>query len=153
MNALTRWNPFREMEDMQRRMSSVFGWNNYQRSNLTNDNENINIPEWAPLVDIAEDDKEYLLKIELPEIRREDVKVTVENGTLSICGERKSEKEDKGRKFHRVERTYGRFERGFTLPDDAQSDQIKAEFRDGVLRVHLAKTEKARPKQIEVQVG
>ena len=152
MNALVRWNPFREMDDMQRRMSSIFGWNNY-RGNLTADNENISIPEWAPLVDIAEDDKEYLLKVELPEVQKDDVKVTVENGTLTISGERKSEKEDKNKKYHRVERTYGRFERGFSLPDDAQSDRIKADFRDGVLRVHLPKSEKARPKQIEVEVG
>ena len=152
MNALARWNPFREMDDMQRRMSSIFGWNNY-RGNLAADNENISIPEWAPLVDIAEDDKEYLLKVELPEVQKDDVKVTVENGTLTISGERKSEKEDKNKKYHRVERTYGRFERGFSLPDDAQSDRIKADFRDGVLRVHLPKSEKARPKQIEVEVG
>ena len=152
MNALARWNPFREMDEMQRRMSSIFGWNDY-RSKLTSDNENISIPEWAPLVDIAEDDKEYLLKIELPEVHKDDVKVAVENGNLTISGERKSEKEEKGKKFHRVERTYGRFERSFTLPEDAQSDRITAEFRDGVLRVHLLKSEKARPKQIEVQVG
>mgnify|MGYP000854136736 CR=1 FL=1 len=153
MNALTRWNPFREMEELQRRMSSLFDWSPFRRSSLTTDEETISVPEWAPLVDIAEDDKEYLLKVELPEVQKDDVKVTVEGGTLTISGERKAEKEEKGRKFHRVERYYGRFERSFSIPDDAEADNVKAEFKDGVLRVHLAKSEKARPKQIEVKVA
>ena len=153
MTALARWNPFQEMEAMQRRMSSLFDWSPFRRSNLTNDEESITVAEWAPLVDIAEDDKEYLIKVELPEVQKQDVKVTVESGTLTISGERTAEKEEKGRKFHRVERYYGRFERSFTIPDDAESDNVKAEFKDGVLRVHLAKSAKARPKQIEVQVS
>lgn len=153
MNALTRWNPFREMEDLQRRMSALFDWSPFRRGSLTADEENITVPEWAPLVDIAEDDKEYLIKVELPEVNKDDVKVTVEGGTLTISGERKAEKEEKGRKFHRIERYYGRFERSFTIPDDAEPDNVKAEFKDGVLRVHLAKSEKARPKQIEVKVS
>jgi HSP20 family protein len=141
------------MEEMQRRMSSLFDWSPFRRSSLTTDEETISVPEWAPLVDIAEDDKEYLLKVELPEVQKDDVKVTVEGGTLTISGERKAEKEEKGRKFHRVERYYGRFERSFSIPDDAEADNVKAEFKDGVLRVHLAKSEKARPKQIEVKVA
>jgi HSP20 family protein len=153
MTALTRWNPFREMEDLQRRMTSLLDWSPFRRSALTVDEENITVPEWAPLVDIAEDDKEYLVKVELPEVSKDDVNVTVESGTLTISGERKAEKEQKGRKFHRVERFYGRFERSFTIPDDAEADNVKAEFKDGVLRVHLAKSEKARPKQIEVKVS
>ena len=153
MSAIVRWNPFREMEDMQRRMSSLFDWNPLHRSALTGPEENLTVPEWAPLVDIAEDDKEYLIKVELPEVRKEDVKVTVEGGTLTITGERKAEKEEKGRRFHRVERYHGRFERSFSLPDDAESDHVKAEFKDGVLQVHLAKSEKTRPKQIEVSVS
>ncbi len=153
MNNITRWNPMREMEDMQRRMSSLFDWSPFRRGNLAAEDENMTVPEWAPLVDIAEDGKEYLIKVELPEVPKEDVKVTVENGTLTISGERKAEKEEKGRKFHRLERFYGRFERSFTIPDDAESGEVKADFKDGVLRVHLAKSEKARPKQIEVKVS
>jgi len=141
------------MEDLQRRMSTLFDWSPFRRSALITDEENITVPEWAPLVDIAEDDKEYLIKVELPEVSKDDVKVTVESGTLTISGERKAEKEEKGRKFHRVERYYGRFERSFTIPDDAETDNVKADFKDGVLRVHLAKSEKARPKQIEVKVN
>jgi len=153
MNGLIQWNPFREMEDAQRRLSSLLDLAPFRRGTLTPADENITVPEWSPLVDIAEDDKEYLIKVELPEVQKDDVKVTVENGTLTIAGERKSETETKGRKFHRVERFYGRFERSFTVPDDAEADNVKAEFKDGVLRVHLAKSEKARPKQIEVKVS
>lgn len=141
------------MEDMQRRMSTLFDWSPLRRSSLTPDEENISVPEWAPLVDIAEDEKEYLIKVELPEVQKDNVKVTTEGGTLTISGERKSEREEKGRKFHRMERYYGRFERSFSIPDDAEGDNVKAEFKDGVLRVHLAKSEKARPKQIEVKVS
>jgi len=153
MNALTRWNPFREMEEMQRRMSSLFDWSPFRRTSLITDSEDITVAEWAPLVDIIEDAKEYLIKVELPEVQKDDVQVTVEGGTLTISGERKAEKEEKGRRFHRVERYYGRFERSFSIPDDAEANEVKAEFKDGVLRVHLAKSEKARPKQIEVAVS
>jgi HSP20 family protein len=151
MNALSHWNPFREMEEVQHRMSTLLGLN--RRANLAGEEENITVPEWAPLVDIVEDDKEYQIKMELPEVQREDVKVTVENGTLTISGERKAEAEDKGRKFHRLERYYGRFERNFSLPEDADANNVKAEFKDGMLRVHLVKNEKARPIQIEVKVS
>ena len=153
MNSLTRWNPFREMEDTQRRMSSLFDWSPFRRTSLLTDDESITAAEWAPLVDIVEDPKGYLIKAELPEVQKGDVKVTVESGTLTISGERKAEKEEKGRRFHRVERYYGQFERSFSIPDDAVADDVKAEFKDGVLRVHLAKSEKARPKQIEVKVS
>lgn len=153
MNALTRWNPMREIEDMQRRMASLFDWSPFRRGTLTAEDESITVPEWAPLVDISEDDKEYLIKAELPEVLKDDVKVTVESGTLTISGERKAEKEEKGRHFHRVERHYGRFERSFAVPDNADAENVKAEFKDGVLRVHLPKNEKARPKQIEVKVA
>jgi len=153
MNALSRWNPFREMDDMQRRMSSLLELSPFRRNSLTSDEENISVPEWAPLVDIAEDSNGYLIKVELPEVRKDDVKVTVDGGTLTIAGERKAEKEEKGRKFHRIERYYGRFERSFSIPDDAETNNVKAEFKDGVLRVSLAKSEKARPKQVEVKVS
>jgi len=141
------------MEDLQRRLSSVFDLAPFRRSTVTQGEENITVPEWAPAVDILEDEKEYLIKLELPEVKKEEVKVTVEGGTLTISGERKAEKEEKGRKFHRVERFYGSFARSFTVPDDADDTKVNAEYKDGVLRVHLAKSEKACPKQIEVKVG
>lgn len=149
MNTLTRWNPFREMDELQRRMASLIE----RRGGAPGEEEMLTVPEWAPLADIWEDDKEYLIKMELPEVDKNDVKVTVENGALTISGERKAETEEKTRKFHRMERFYGRFERNFSLPDDAESKDVRAEFKDGMLKVHLTKSEKARPKQIEVEAG
>jgi len=86
-------------------------------------------------------------------VKREDVKVTAVEGTLTITGERKFEKEEKGKKYHRVERSYRSFVRNFSLPDDASPAKVSAEYKDGVLTVHLAKTQKARPTQIEVKLG
>jgi HSP20 family protein len=109
--------------------------------------------DWAPSVDIAETPEEFLIKAELPEVKKEDVKVSVENGVLRLAGERKQEKEEKGRKYHRVERSYGSFLRTFTLPDNVDDTKVHAEFKDGVLNVRLPKTEKAKPKAIEVKVS
>ena len=107
MNALTRWNQLKELEALRHGLGSLFS-----RSPVhlpEGQEEQIAVPEWAPLVDISEDDKEYLIKAELPEVKKEDVKVTAEEGTLTITGERKFEKEEKGKKYHRVERAYGSF--------------------------------------------
>jgi HSP20 family protein len=138
------------MEELQNRLLSAF---NLVPNRRGEGQESITVAEWAPLVDIIEDDKGYLIKAELPEMRKDDVKVTVENGVLTISGERKLEKEEKGRRYHRVERAYGSFARSFTLPDDADAEKVGAEFRDGVLKVHVAKSESAKPKQIEVKVS
>jgi len=146
INTLTRWEPFKELEDLQNRLSSVFS----RAPRQGNGREGLTIADWSPLADITEDDKEYVVKAELPAIKKEDVKVTVENGVLAISGERKFEKEDK--RYHRIERAYGSFVRSFTLPDDADAKQVKAAFKDGVLTVHLPKSESAKPKQIEVKV-
>lgn len=147
----TRWDPFKELEDMQRRLSTVFGRLPVRKEG--GKDEAMTVAEWAPLVDIVEDEKEYLVKAELPEVKKEDVKVTVEDDVLTITGERKYEKEEKGKKYHRVERAYGSFERSFTLPEDADGTKVNAEFKDGILRVHVAKSEKAKPKSIEVKVN
>lgn len=160
MNALQKWNPFRgssvwdpirEMEEMQSRVASLFG----RRLPLKKDGgeEELTLTEWIPAVDIAEDDKEYTIKVELPGVNKEDVRVSVEGGVLSISGERKTEKEEKNKKYHRIERTYGSFARTFTLPEGTASDRVTAEFKDGVLKVHLPKDEKAKPKSIDVKVG
>jgi HSP20 family protein len=151
MNAMTRWDPFKELEDLQNRLSTLFG-----RAPVRKDGgkeEAMTIAEWAPLVDISEDDKEYLIKAELPEVKKEDVKVTVQDDVLTISGERTLEKEEKGKKYHRVERAYGSFARSFTLPEDADAAKVNAEFKDGVLKVRLGKSEKAKPKSIEVKLA
>ena len=149
-NALTRWNPLRELEEFQNRILSAF---NPAPSRRGNGQESLTMAEWMPVVDISEDDKEYVITAELPEVKKEDVRVTVENGVLTITGERKFEKEEKNRKWHRVERAYGNFARTFALPDDGDAAKVKAEFKDGVLKVRVAKNEAARPKQIEVKVN
>jgi HSP20 family protein len=151
MNALTRWNPFKDMEETQNRLASIFGLALPRNGN--GGNESMTIAEWAPSVDISEDDKEWLVKADLPEVKKEDVKVTVENGVLTITGERRFEKEDTGKKYHRVERSYGNFFRSFSLPEGADGGKVAADFKDGVLKVHLPKSESVKPKAVEVKVA
>ena len=148
---MTRFDPLKEMADLQQRLSTLFGRAPVRPQN--GEEEALTVAEWSPLVDITEDAGEFLVKAELPEVTKDNVKVTVESGVLTITGERKQEKEEKGRKFHRIERSYGSFLRSFTLPDEADGDKVSAEFKDGVLKVHLPKSEKAKPKQVEVQVN
>jgi HSP20 family protein len=151
MNALIRWDPFKEMEEMQSRFSKLFGLTPARAGN--GGQELMTVTEWAPSVDIIEDEKEWLVKADLPEVKKENVKVTVENGVLTITGERKFEKEEKDKKYHRIERSYGNFLRSFTLPDGAEGSKVNADFKDGVLKVHLPKSEKAMPKAVEVKVA
>jgi HSP20 family protein len=151
MNALTRWNQLRQLEALQHGLGGLFSRSPAQWTE--GQEEPMAVAEWSPLVDISEDDKEYLIKAELPDVKKEDVKVTAQEGTLTIMGERKFEKEEQGRRYHRVERAYGSFGRSFSLPDDASPAKVSAEFKDGVLTVHLVKDEKAKPQQVEVKVG
>ena len=151
MNAVTRWDPFKELDDLHNRLSMMYGRAPVRKE--SEKEEAMTVTEWAPLVDIMEEEKEYLIKAELPEVKREDVKVSVEEGVLTVSGERKFEKEEKGKKYHRVERAYGRYARSFTLPDDADPSKVTAEFKDGVLKVRLPKSEKAKPKSIEIKVA
>jgi HSP20 family protein len=155
MNTLTKWNPFGELDELQNRLGSFFfnGFPNRMGFLRRMENgESLKLPDWSPLVDITEDDHEYLFKADLPEIKKEGVKVTVENGILSISGERKVEKEEKKKRYHRIERAYGSFERTFMVPEDADTAKIAAEFKDGVMKVHLPKSPTAKPKTIEVKV-
>jgi len=149
MNALTKWDPFKEMEDLQGRFAKFLGLSPTRVAN--GEKELMTLAEWAPSVDIIEDDKEWLVKADLPEVKKEDVKVNVQNGVLTINGERKFEKEEKDKKYRRIERSYGTFFRSFTLPEGADGSKVSAEFRDGVLKVHLPKNEKAKPQTIEVK--
>ena len=151
MNALTTWDPFKELNELENRLATIFG-RAPVRKNGEKD-EAMTVAQWAPLVDITEDDKEYLIKAELPEVKKDEFKVSVQDGVLTITGERKSEKEEKNKKFHRVEWAYGSFARSFTLPEDADAEKVAGEFKDGVLKVHVPKSEKAKPKKVEVKVG
>ena len=143
---LTRWEPFREMDELLKGFSPFLG-----RMPMGRPDEGMK--EFMPLADIVEREKEYLIKVDLPEVRKEDVKVLFDDGVLTIKGERKVEKDEKGDKVHRTERFYGMFERSFVLPEDVDVTAIRAESKDGVLTVHMPRmaVEKARPVSINVQ--
>jgi HSP20 family protein len=147
-NTLARWDPARELEEMTDRLSRLVG-----RPAATGAEEALVTADWAPIVDIQETDKEYLVKAELPEVKKDDVKVTIKDGLLTLEGERRQEKEEKTKKFHRVERSYGKFVRAFSMPEDADDQQVHADFKEGVLNVHIAKSEALKAKAVEVKVA
>ncbi|MDO9220738.1 MAG: Hsp20/alpha crystallin family protein [Thiobacillus sp.] len=143
--ALVKWEPIREIEDLFDRYTSKLGWPRLSH-------EAFSTQEWSPKVDIVETDMEFTIKAELPEVNKEDIKVNIENGELCISGERKQEKEEKGKKFHRIERYYGSFMRSFTLPGNVDETNIKASFKDGMLNLSLPKTAESKPKASEVKI-
>ena len=138
-------NPLKELEDFERRLAAMLGT---QEPTGHGGKEVLTVAQWSPLVDITEDDKEYLIKAELPGSKKEDVRLTVENSILAISGERTFEKEEQGRKYHRIERAYGSFVRRFSLPEDADGSRVSADYADGMLQVHLPKSQKAKPTAI-----
>ena len=140
---LTRWEPFREMEDMFRQYSPFLSPSLRRRSEATT---------WAPVSDITETDKEYLIKAELPEVKKEDVRITLEDGFMTISGERRHEKEHKDENEIRVESFYGSFARSFSLPDNIDANGIRAESKDGVLRVHIPKAENPKTTPVTIEV-
>lgn len=138
--------PFRELFALQRGISQLFD------DSFGSSREDVALKAWTPAVDVYEDEDSFLIKVELPEVNREDVKVSLNDNMLSISGERRVENEDKRDNYHRVERRYGQFYRSFTLPPNVNPEAINAQFKDGVLRLTLPKREEAKPKQIEVKV-
>jgi HSP20 family protein len=109
--------------------------------------------DWTPSVDVVETNEGYTLKADLPQVKREDMKIDVQNGVLTLTGERHQEKEDKGKKFHRIERSYGSFLRSFQLPDNIDEAKITATFTDGVLQVMLPKTEQPKQNVRQIPLG
>jgi HSP20 family protein len=150
MNKLITWNLLREMEEAQNRFNRFLG--GFPNRIGSGEIHSLAVADWSPEVDISEDDHGYLLKADLPEMKKDDVRVTVQDGILSVSGERKGEKEDRKKKFHCIERSFGTFRRSFTLPEDSDSTKVTAEFRDGVLKVHLPTTALAKSKAIDVKV-
>jgi len=144
--ALVKWDAWREMEDLFDRYVKTTG---IARAGSF---EPMATGDWSPRVDISETEGEFVVKAELPEVKKEDLHVTVENGVMSLRGERKQEKEETGKKFHRVERYYGSFCRSFTLPENVNQAGVKASFNDGVLTVQLPKSAETKPKSVEVAV-
>lgn len=145
--SVIRWDPFADVDRFFNRMVSGQFW---PRVALEGDGGKL---QWAPSADISETDKEYVIRAELPAVKKDDVQVTLDDGIITIKGERKQQKEDKNEKFHRVESFYGSFERSFTVPENVNSNAITCDSKDGVLTVHIPKTQgaKHKPKQIAVQ--
>jgi HSP20 family protein len=141
--------PIRELFELQRGINRLFE----DTVGTSDSNQPATLSTWTPAVDVFEDEGGFLIKCELPEVAKEDVKVNLDNNLLSISGERKLEHEEKRDRYHRVERSYGAFFRSFTLPSNVNVEGINAEFRDGVLRLKLPKKEEAKPKQIQVNVA
>ena len=148
---LVRFDPFRDLRALHRRMDRVFNETVARRTD-----ERANEPlqaRWVPAVDVHESDKEITLRTELPGLSNEDVELTVEQGRLTVQGEKRFEKEESDGEYRRVESRYGTFYRSFPLPDSIDQDNIAAHFDNGVLNVTLPKTEAAKPKKIDVQIN
>jgi len=150
MTVLTRWDPFREFTTLQERMNRLVR-DQYRAEGGSE--ESLTTTNFAPPVDVYEDEHSITLKIEVPGIDEKDIDVRIENNTLTVHGERKFEKEEKEENFRRVERQYGSFTRQFTLPNTVDPEQVNATYDKGVLKITLAKKAEAKPKQIKVNVG
>ena len=150
MTLLTRWDPLRDLATMQNRI------NRFVRESYSPEGPEealTTTTNFAPPVDIYEDEHNITLKMEVPGIDEKDIDVRIENTTLTVHGERKFEKEEKEENFRRVERQYGSFTRSFTLPSSVDPGQVSAHYDRGVLKISLAKKAEAKPKQIKVNVG
>ena len=147
--AITRWDPFQELNLLHDRMNRLF----QENYGAGRGDEALSTASFVPPVDIYEDEHNITLKLEVPGIDQKDIDVRLENNTLTVRGERKFEKEEKEENFHRVERRYGTFYRAFTLPNTVDAENVQADYDNGVLKVKLAKKAEAKPKQIKVNVG
>lgn len=143
---LTRWNPFVELDEIQQRLNRLF-------LDRTTKSDEATFADFMPPVDIEETDTEFVVKADLPDVKKDEIKIHVQDGVLAIEGERKQVKEEKGKRFHKIEREYGRFVRRFALPIEVDGDKVRADFKDGVLSVVLPKAPAATPKMIDVKIG
>jgi HSP20 family protein len=143
---LTRWDPVRDLESLSNRLNQVFG-------TAVRPDEAPVFADWTPSMDVEETDAEYVVKADLPDLRKEDVKVAIQDGVLTLEGERKQEKDEKTKRYHRIERTYGTFVRRLSVPSDVDQANVKAAFKDGVLTVHMPKSASAKPRTIDVAVS
>jgi HSP20 family protein len=149
MSWIVKRDPFSDLRNVQDDFNRLF---NTTLPRLFNGEDGLS-GAWSPKVDIAETDSEILLEVDLPGVKPEDFKLSIENFKLTVSGERKFEEERKTENWHRVERSYGSFTRSFSLPNTVHVDEVKADFKDGVLRVTLPKREEVKARQIEIQVN
>jgi HSP20 family protein len=150
--ALVRWNPARDLLDLEREFNRIFNRYNDKFGLQKELDEEFENAVWSPLTDIVENDNEYVMKMDIPGVKKEDVKISYSNGEIRISGERKHEEEKKDAKYHRVERTFGKYYRSFLLPDHIKEDKIEAEFKDGQLTITVPKADEVKPKEIAVKV-
>jgi HSP20 family protein len=154
MANITRWDPLSEFTSLQERFNQLLNQpGGFFRNMGSSMDQPLAFGNFAPPVDIYEDDHQVTIQAELPGVEEKDLNITVENNVLTITGERKLENEENKENFHRIERSYGRFTRSFTLPSTLDTENINAEFNNGVLKIVLNKSEAAKPKQIKVGVG
>jgi HSP20 family protein len=146
---ITRWDPFRDVATLQNRMNSLF--QDFSR-NQGGDADLPTTTGFVPPVDVYEDGHKIVLKLEVPGIKQDDLDIRIENNTLTVRGERKFEKEEKEENFHRIERRYGAFFRAFTLPTTVNTENVKASYDSGILKLELDKRAEAKPKQIKISV-
>lgn len=149
--SLIRWNPQKDLLNFEREFNRLFDSLGVLRR--TDDAEEYENAVWSPLTDIVEEHDRYVFKTDLPGVDPKEVKINLVDGRLSISGERKMETEDKNKNYHRVERSYGKYYRSFTLPRSVQADKIDAEFKNGQLMVTVPKAEEAKPKEIQVKIS
>ena len=152
MNGITRWDPFQELQGWGERMSRLLGSDRVPARRGAEE-EGLTYGSWMPPVDIVEGKDRIQLNVELPGFKEDQVNLTVEDGLLTIRGERKFNRENREENYHRIERSYGTFVRSFTLPNSVEQGRIQANFADGILHVDMPKREETKPKQIPIQAG
>jgi HSP20 family protein len=145
---ITRWDPFRDLAQLQDRVNRLF-----QETSTGGREESFPTSSFVPPVDIYETEQNIVLKLEVPGVEQKDLDIRIENNTITIRGERKFDKEVKEENFHRVERRYGSFQRSFGLPNTVNTENVSADYENGILKITLAKRAEAKPKQIKVNVG
>ena len=142
--SIIKWNPFREFDEFEEKFNRLI---------RPSETDALTFGEWTPAVDIKETEREYVVMADLPNVKKEEVKVSFHEGVLMLEGERKLEREEKTERFHKIERGYGKFVRRFVLPNEVDPDHVTAEFKDGLLTVRVPKSANAKPKTIEVKVA
>ncbi len=146
--AIQYWDPFREVVSLQQRLNSLIS----DQGRNSEGNSDVTAASFTPAVDVYEDEHKVVLSIEAPGVKQEDLDVQVEKNTLTVRGERKFEKDQKEQNFHRIERRYGSFYRSFSLPNTVDTENVRASYDAGVLRLELAKKAEAKPRQIKVNI-
>ena len=147
--SIVRWSPARELLGVQNEVNRLF--NNFFDRDLFETSYRHSV--WEPAVDISETQEDFQVNADLPGLTKDDVKISYEDGVITIKGEKRQEKEEKEKNYHRVERRYGAFERSFRLPARVEANKIEAKFKDGVLSLRLPKAEDAKPKEIPIKIS